>query len=183
MARETPQAADRRNPDSIEREHRPPRGKRSRCHRLFTKMCVQPAQRASPKEPLVEIAHQHGRMRNIPLDCGQQPPHLFAPFARSQAQVRRDDAQNLLRAGFDADVERAARLVVADRQVEMRDRLEREARQLERESLAVPLAVPVAVPVAIIVPLAPGSAEVHQLDVVPCRGLAVLLREPEIALA
>ena len=63
------------------------------------------------------------------LDRGEQPLHLLAPFSGTQAQMRRQDAQRIACADVDPDIERAARLVGVDRQIEVSHALERMARE------------------------------------------------------
>src|SRR6185312_2134444 len=121
MACHVTQRTRRRYPDPVEREHGPARRKRARRRRHFTKVRMQPAQRTPPQVPLVQVAHEQRRTRAVAFDPGQYAANLLAPLAGTQTQVRRHDAQKWPQPEIDAAIERTARLVMVDREIEMLD--------------------------------------------------------------
>ena len=107
-------------------EHRTARGKRRRRSRNLAKVRMQPAQRPSPQVPLVKVAHQQRRMRAVALDaarilrtCSRRSP------GRSPRCVAMTRSGSVSR--YRCNVERAARLVIVDSQVEMLDALHRDS--------------------------------------------------------
>ncbi len=124
--------------DPVEMRHGPPRVKAPSARRE-TIMARKVRQTPPIGAPFVEIAHQQRRMRRVALDGRENSPHLLAPLAGAQSEVCRDDAQRCGQTHVDTDVERTARLVPADAEVEMVDRGHRVARQH-----GIPEIVPVA---------------------------------------
>jgi len=78
------------DPDAIQRQERISRRK---CRRRWrpAEVSPQPAQRPSPKEPFVEIAHEHdGQWRAGEL--GEKALHLRPALTRAQPEMRRQNA-------------------------------------------------------------------------------------------
>src|SRR5438132_2782647 len=92
MDAKTAQAMTRFDPDAVECEHRPARGKSGRGRR-WLEVRVQPTQRASPEKPLVEVSHQYGRHWHLRLQHGQQPAYLRMTLRRAQPEMGCQDAQ------------------------------------------------------------------------------------------
>jgi hypothetical protein len=125
--REALEQPARPHPETVEREHRQACGKGGRRRRA-TELHVQPAQRAAPQEPLVQVAHQHGRQVLPLVKRREQAADLAAALVRQQAEMGRQNSQPPP-AAVEHDVERAARLVRRDAEVDPGDREDRIPRE------------------------------------------------------
>ena len=72
-------SAARLHPHAVEREDRDS-ATGSRRRRRLLEMLVHPAQRPSPQEPLVDVAHEHRRQRPVAFEHAQEPLDLIAPL-------------------------------------------------------------------------------------------------------
>src|SRR3954465_7126666 len=68
-------------------------------------------------------------MRALALHSGKNSSDLLAPLARAKSQMHGDNAHQCRQSDLDAYIECAARLVIADREIEMIDTSHRKTGQ------------------------------------------------------